>query len=246
MSWEDLAEALSSQIKREIAENYFQEKVFLESSWEAYQKNLQNLNKLKEKIELNICRLYLLLEKENLIQEFERITGFPLRKCEILEKLDSKSWKKQIFKGLPKLPFALTTKSRFTKLFLELYRELFKNTQEYLKIWKESKEEYAELIEETKAFSKRFDLPSILNFFSKLSDTSPEIIPPQEKETLYKELVNSLKIKIPQSPDKLYPLYPLPKDPKEIRSDLIKLAKKVFEVHQILALEILNLVSQKD
>ncbi|MFN3406707.1 MAG: hypothetical protein ACK40E_03140 [Caldimicrobium sp.] len=34
--WEDLAEALSTEVKREIAESYFQEKLSLEQAWEEF------------------------------------------------------------------------------------------------------------------------------------------------------------------------------------------------------------------
>jgi hypothetical protein len=40
--WEDIAETLSSEVKREIAEEYFSEKKFLEESWENYQETSRN------------------------------------------------------------------------------------------------------------------------------------------------------------------------------------------------------------
>ncbi|BAU22832.1 hypothetical protein THC_0437 [Caldimicrobium thiodismutans] len=246
MPWEDIAEALTGEVKREIAENYFTEKLALEKAWTDFEEEVKAFSKKEEALILNVCRLVIMLEKDELIQEFEKLTQFPLKSCYYPEVLKSSNIRRRLFQRLGTLPFGLTSKSRFTKLFLKLYEDLFKTYKEYIKNLKDLDEEYLTLKEETQAFYKRFDLPSILNFFSRLTEGTSEIATPQEREKTYEELVKSLKISIPEAPSKKYELYPEPRNPGEITSDLIKLAKKAFELHQASAKEVLSLVSKKD
>ncbi len=79
--WEDIAETLSSEVKREIAEEYFSEKKFLEESWENYQRDIKEMDKLEERLLKNVCRLVMMLRDDELIEEFKKITGFDLKGC---------------------------------------------------------------------------------------------------------------------------------------------------------------------
>lgn len=246
MPWEDIADALTGEVKREIAENYFNEKVLLEKSWSDFEEKVKNFSKIEEALVLNACRILFMLENNELIQEFERLSHFPLKSCYYPEVLTSSSIRRRLFQKMGGLPFGLTSKSRFTKLLLRLYEDLFKSYKIYIKHLKELEEEYLALKEETQAFYKRFDLPSILDFFSRLTESASEIATPQEREKTYEELAKSLKISLPEPPSQRYELYPEPRNPKEITSDLIKLAKRAYDLHQASAKEVLALVSTKD
>jgi hypothetical protein len=50
--WEDFLEGLTSEIKREIVENYFSEKLYLEEEWKTYESLLEILKKFKKEFSI--------------------------------------------------------------------------------------------------------------------------------------------------------------------------------------------------
>ncbi len=243
--WEDLAESLSVEIKREIAESYFNEKNYLEEEWKNYKDNLlKSLQKKEERVILNICRIIVLLGSEEFWEEFEKLTGLSLRPFYDSQILNSTEIKKRLFKKL-KAPFGFTSKTRFVKLFINIYQNLEIAIKEFLKELTEVKNYYLQLKKETQNFYHRFNLPAILNFFRKLEGISSDIGPIEPVEQTYQALAEILKIDIPPSPEnKVEKIVPIPKF-SEISSEIIKLAKKAYEKHQKEAKEIIDLVYKK-
>lgn len=245
--WEELAEGLSSEIKRELAETYFMERISLEKAWENFLEELhKEMQKKEEALLLNICRIIYMLKENHLIEEFEQITGFPLRACYDPVIMESKNIKRRVFSSFGSTPFGLTSKSRFIKLFLKIYENLYKAYQNYNKLLEDFEEEYKILKEETEKFYKRFDLSAILGFFASLSEKREDIGVIEEREKIHQSLTEKMKIQVPEPPSKLYEKYPPPKDPKMVKSQLINLIKRAFESHQKDAREILKLISEKD
>ncbi len=245
--WEELSEGLSIEIKRELAQAYFSEKVALEKTWEDFLKDLKKeLAKKEEKLILSICQLVFMLKEESLIDEFENITRFPLKACYSPEILESSNIKRKVFSEIKNVPFGLTSKSRFVKLFLKIYENLYKAYQNYINTLQEFEQEYTILKEKTENFYKRYDLSSILGFFERLEGGIPEIATPESKDELYKSLSEKLKIDIPKPPSQLFEVYNPPVAPTTIKYSLLQLAKKAFENHQKAAKELLKLVSEKN
>lgn len=243
--WENLAESLSIDIKKEIAENYFNEKNYLEEEWEYYQKELfKKLQKKEERVVLNGCRMLILLGEKELWEEFERITGFSLKNFYDSQILKSYGIKRSLFKKL-KAPFGFSSKSKFVKLFTNVYRDLETAIKDFLKELNEIKKYYERLKTETQAFYQKFDLFAILGFFRRLEGGNFSIGPIESIEKTYETLAESLKIKIPPPPEemveKVKPIPPF----LEVSSEIVKLAKKAFEKHQREAREIIELVSKK-
>ncbi len=245
--WEDIAEALSSEVKKEIAEKYFSEKRFLEESWDGYNKEIkEELDKLEERLLKNVCRLVMMLRDDDLIEEFKKITGFDLKGCYFQQLLESEHIKKRLFKKLG-APFAFTTKNRFVKLFLEIYKDLQNSAKAYNEKLKAFQEYYQELVKETEAFHKRFDISAIFSFFSKLSSgEQPDIGGAEDKGQIYEELSSKLRIKKPPPPTAMYPEYGEPKPLREISGELISLAKTAFNRHKLEGKELLDLATAKD
>ena len=244
--WEDIAEALSSEVKREIAEEYFSEKRFLEESWEAFKKDIKELDTFEERLLKNVCRLVMMLRDDDLIEEFKRIAGFDLKRCHFQQILESENIKKGLFKKLG-VPFAFTTKNRFVKLFLKIFKDLQGSAKAYKEKLKTYQEYYEDLVKETEAFHKRFDISAILGFFSKLSrGDQPEIGETEDKGQIYEELSSKMKIKIPPVPTAMYTEYGEPKPLREISGELIRLAKTAFERHKREGKELLDLATEKD
>ncbi len=244
-NWEELADLLSLEIKKDIAEEYFTEKKYLEKAWEDYKQKAKDLEKYEEKIFQYTCRLVMMLRDEKLIEQFREITGFDLKACYFPYLLESETIKKRLFKKL-KVPFAIRAKGKFVKLFLELYKKLAANIEEYNKKFTHYRQEYMDLVEETKRFNKRFDLSAMLSFFRKLSgEPSEEIFSSDDKTKVYEELTKKLAISIPPQPDQELPIFPSPRPYREISGELIKLAKIAFTQNKGFAKELLEIATQE-
>ncbi len=196
-SLEELYETLSGEIKRELAQSYFSEKITLEKTWESFSQGTSKEFFQKKKIlMISVCQLVFMLNEESLIAEFERITGFPLKICYSPEILESTNIKRKIFSQIKGVPFGFTSKSRFVKLFLKIYENLYKAYQNYMNTLKDFEEEYTILKKETENFHKRYDISSILGFFEKLEEESPLIRLPQMKEDITSISLRSLTKKL--------------------------------------------------
>jgi hypothetical protein len=249
--WEDFLEGLTSEIKREIVENYFSEKLYLEEEWKTYESLLENLKKIQKRIFNNAWRIYFILDKdENLIKEFENLTSFPLKmSCEkSLEfyentyKLPEKELKKKLF-SIIFSPFGFTFKGKFVKLFYNIYKRLYKILNNFLKEYQTVEKTYNILKEETEKFHKSFDLSYILGFFERLEIPEAEIGGIENKEKIIKDLVEKLKIPIPEPLNLYFLNYPPLPLPSKVSSKLSQLAKISFEKNPENAKEILSFLA---
>ncbi|QER42285.1 hypothetical protein F1847_05840 [Thermodesulfobacterium sp. TA1] len=249
-NWDELSESLSIEIKKEIAETYFREKIFLEEKWNLFKEEIEQLKGLYKRVFNNSWRVFFLLNKdEDLVAEFEKITDFPLREtCKLSKEVFAKEFnlpeevlKKKLFANVTS-SFALTTKSKFVKLFFTVYKRFSKVLEDFILKLKKLKKAYQELEEETQNFYKRFDLSYILNFFHKLSGESLEIGSIEDKEKVWSSLTEALKIEKAPSLELLFKEFkPLPNF-AEIYHKLSLLSKKSYELYPENAKTILSYV----
>lgn len=244
--WEEIAEILSGEVKREISEAYFSEKKALEDAWLEYKEFVKSLCKKEEAVILQASRILIMLENEGLIEEFERITGFPLKKNYLKEIVESPTLRRKLFEKLGKKSFGLTSKSRFIKLFFDIYEDLVIATKSYRMTLKKAKRLYDDLKRDTEHFYKRYDLGSILDFFRKFEDSSYAMGAIEDRERLHEELALSMKIETFPKPTDFVEDYEEPPGLEKIYSSLRKLAQRAYETHQDLAKEILKLAFKKD
>ncbi len=249
-NWEEISENLALEVKREIIENYLSEKLFLEEKWKDYEDLLDTLRDAQKEVFDNSWRIYLLLNKEEvLVKDFENCTSFPLlESCEKSLELNKDVYdiseeelREKLFSNIVS-PFALTLKGKFVKLFCNIYKFLVSILNNYLKEYKKVGKAYTILKEETDKFHKAFDLSYILNFFEKLEMPKEEIGAIEDREKVIEELVEKLKIPIPEPPEHAFINYsPIPPLSK-VSSKLSKLAKTSFEKNPENAKKILNLL----
>lgn len=249
--WEEFSENLALEIKREIIENYLSEKLYLEEEWKNYQSLLENLQKIQKRIFNNAWRIYFMLDKdENLIKEFEILTSFPLKgSCEKSLELykniygtSEEELKKRLFSNIFS-PFGFTSKGKFVKLFYNIYKRLYNFSNNYLKEYGKVEKTYNILKEETEKFHRSFDLSYILGFFERLENSEIEIGGIENKEKIIKDLVEKLKIPIPEPVELILIKYsPLPL-PTKISSKLSQLAKISFEKNPENAKKILSFLT---
>jgi hypothetical protein len=246
--WDEFSESLRIEIKKEIAENYFREKVYLEEKWNLFKEECDQLKKLYKRVFNNSWRIFFLLNKdEDLISAFEKATDFPLREVCILSKeIFSKEFtqpeetiKKKLFSNITS-SFSLTTKSKFVKLFFTVYKRFSKVLKEYLLKLENLKKFYQELEEETQNFYKKFDLSYILSFFNRLSGEGLEIGAIEDKEKVWSSLSEALKIETPPPLDLIFKEFkPLP-DLGKVYQQLSLFAKKAYELYPENAKDILR------
>ncbi len=250
-NWEDIYESLALELKKEIAENYFSEKVYLEEEWNSFKELLEELRTKQKKIFNNAWKIYFMLQDYDLVEEFEKITNFPLKEVisqskilyEKIYNIPEENLKKKLFANEIS-PFALTTKGKFIKIFFNIYKRFFKVLQEYLKNYQKIEKLYNILKEETENFHKKFDMSYILSFFNKLnlSELECELGTLEDKEKIWKEISERLKIKIPEEFEKDFKKYNNIPEFSKVYSKLSKLIKKAFERNPEKAKEILKLV----
>jgi len=174
----------------------------------------------------------MMLRDDDLIEEFKKIAGFDLKGCYFQQVLESENIKKILFKKL-RAPLAFTTKNRFVKLFLEIYKDLQESAKAYNEKLKAFQKYYEQLVKDTDVFYKRFDMSAILGFFSKLSSgEQPEIGKTEDKGQIYEELSSKLKIKKAPPPTAIYTEYGEQRPLRDISGDLIRLAKTAFDRHK--------------
>lgn len=249
--WEELSDSLALELKKEIAESYYREKAYLEERWNLIREDYEQVKKKYKRVFNNVWRVNFLLNKDGrLIETFENLTQVPvLHLCETSKKVFPSSFdipeaelKKKIF-NIFVSPFAFTSKRKFVKLFIEVYKRLKKVTEEYNKELEKVTNLYKTLEEETEEFYKRFDLSYILDFFQRLSETREEIGYIENKEKVRKELSEILRIEKPLSPYEMFiKINPLP-EVDDIHENLVELARESFKLYPENATEILTYVS---
>lgn len=249
--WEEFSDSLAIELKREIVENYYREKLYLEERWNLIKEDYEEVKKKYKRIFNNVWRINFLLNKDvQLIQNFKKLTQISVTElCEISKEIFPNSFnlseqelKRKIFSVFIS-PFAFTSKGKFIKLFIEVYKRLKKVAQEYEKELEKVTNLYKALEEETDEFYKKFDLSYILNFFQKLSKTGEEIGYIENKEKVREELIKLLQIKKPAHPNELFIKIESLPEVEEIHEDLTNLAKTSFELYPENAKEILKYVS---
>ena len=242
--WEELSEILSAEIKREIAENYFAEKVLLEEEWEEFKKELSTLKKLNQEIQTWAKRIALFLQDEDLLKEFEKVTRFPISKFVSLEEIRSKKKElvKELFTSL-KLPAGFPRLIKCVRTIVWCYENIWKLIKEYKKEFKKMQKYHEILKDKTEEFHSRYDISFILNFFHKLDDKSVEFATPEDRERLLEELAKKMRIKIPPEIKEEFAELEEVRSPEAVSLSLWKLGIKACNRNQEVMEEVLRVAS---
>ncbi len=228
--FEDLAESLSLEVKREIAERYFTHRKVIEEEIEEYFRALKEFEKEEEKVLREILRLIFLLRDEDLLKKFEKITGKEIRGYYDEYILSSPRIRKRLFRELKTR--GLTSKGKFLRLFENTYRRLLERLPSYqkrlrsLRIWAER------INEDIREFHREYDLESIFSFFRTLEESRPSELAGWGVEDQAREsLEHRLRFPpVPSPESKFLDLEGLPPW-KKVSGELLKLAKEAYRRH---------------
>ena len=237
-TYEDLAESLSQEIKREIAERYFIHRKVIEEDLEAYLQELEAFGQEEERVLRELLRLILMLRDPDLLEAFEKETGLSLRPFYDEYLLDSPNIQRRLFRKLKSK--GLTSKRKFLHLFEDTYKRLYQKAFEYRKKSQELRLEAERIQKDIEDFQKQYDLGSIFSFFEALDSSGVSLGGIEEKDKVLEELGARLAFpKVPYPEEKFLVLEKLPPW-KEVGSALRRLAKEAFQRHRGEAQKILE------
>jgi hypothetical protein len=160
---DDLVSSLTRQVKEEVLENYLTERRLIELQTEDLQERARQVQGLAADTAKRVARLALLAIRAEMHQELIKVLRIP----------EPSFWSEQLApkrsKGVRFIRVtALTSKTRFKKLFLESYRRLYQWMEKYQKAYNELKAECQAANTNIKAFRNNFDLLTIINFLKSL------------------------------------------------------------------------------
>jgi hypothetical protein len=227
----DIGQAITFEIKQEIANRYFGfRKLIEEDKLALEEKTRQYSFVLEKKISFDLIRIYILLHDEVLIEKFLSLIGLDKKMFYDPYLAESETIRQRVFEGVKFR--GLTRKGRYKNTLFDCYERLIVHVEKYREMFAELITDHDVINEEIEIFYKKNDLSSILGFMRTLDDTSPSgtmqggiepnIASSMEKNlqlTKPKPIHNSLPIMPPLSPLDL------------IRKELKKISYTAFALH---------------
>ncbi len=167
----NISDALTYEIKQEIANRYFGFRKLIEEDKLALAEKIRQYSFILEKrISFDLIRIYILLRDEGLIQRFMTLANLPEDLFYDPYLTQSATIRKRVFEGVQFR--GLTKKGCFTNAIIDCYERLVDHVGQY-------RGQFAELVAtqemisaEVDHFYKKNDLGSILGFLRGLSDSS--------------------------------------------------------------------------
>lgn len=223
-----ITDALTYEIKRDIANRYFGFRKLIEEDTLALSEKICQYSVILEKrISFDLIRIYILLRDESLIQEFLSLTNIPEDIFYDPYLAQSETIRQRVFEGVRFR--GLTKRGCFANAVVDCYERLVEHVEQY-------REKFAELVScqelihsEIDLFYKKNDLSSILGFLRSLGDSANSCLQGGMEPHISTDLEDKLKITPPapisQSLPVIPPLVPLP----AIRQQLNKIINTAFK-----------------
>ncbi|WP_297057188.1 hypothetical protein [Thermosulfurimonas sp.] len=239
--FEDLAESLSLEVKREIAERYFTHRKVIEEEIEEYQEALKNFEREEEKILRELLRLMVLLKDPDLLERFEEITGLHLKPYYDEYILSSPTIRKRLFRKLRSRGF--TSKGKFLRLFEDTYKRLWEKLPLYQRKLSFLEHWARRINEDIEEFHREYDLGSIFAFFSSLEGGTPSEMAVSIEGGSREGLEEQLRFaRVPSPQGRFVDLKGLPRW-KEVSGKLLALAKEAYRRHSGEAKQLLEILA---
>ncbi len=218
---------LGSELRKEVAEDYYINKVYLEEEWKVYEEILEDVEKEFKKFLLSLFKFYIIGKQLKSEEKLEKLLGLSFKD---FEKFFPEKDSLEIF-SQESLPFALTFKGKIKKFLLNLYKELFSNYLAYKERFKQAEKWYKKLIKETERFYRNHDLSYILRFFNGIEEENLAIQEVTNKEEIFEKLKEKLKLSLPPPPEEKFVKMPELESPENIKPYLITFVEKLFTYH---------------
>lgn len=223
---------LALELKREIAERYFGfRKMIEEDSLDLTEKIKYQLSILETRISYELIRIYILLNDENLIHEFMKLTGWMERLFYDPYITESPTIRQRVFKGI-KIR-GLTKTGRFKNLVFDAYERLVAHVEHYRQNLEEIIASRDTINAEIELFYRKNDIGNIMGFLRSMEGEGNQDnmgVGPDAGATDTFEHKMRLEKPPPIDPEliNIPPLVPLP----NIRKELKKLVDKAYKLNR--------------
>jgi hypothetical protein len=226
----DLNTTLAFEVKKELADRYFGFRKIIEEDTNAYQKNvIASALELEERIGFDLIRIYVLLQNDDLIQDFFKLTG--LGEILFYDQYVNKSAtiRKQMLADIPIHGF--TRKMRFSNLFFEIYDLLEQDVIDYRQRVMDLAMDQETIKEEINLFYQKNDITGIMLFLRGMdganSGSSGSMAGSIDQVNAI-TMEEKMRLQAPQPIEKLLPILPLMPPAKVIRKELKELVNIAF------------------
>jgi len=229
---DDIADALTIELKKDIADRYFGFRKLIEEDKQALGEQIREQAVILEKrISFDLIRMYILLKDEALIQRFLELIGLAERMFYDPYLTESPTIRARVFKGLRVR--GLTRKSCFTNAAFDCYERLEEHVGLYRERFAALVAEREVISEEIRLFYRNNDLGAIIGFMRSLGEpVFGSDLQGGMETNLAADLEKKLRIPPPSPVEQfLPPLPPLPPLPT-IRKQLAALVNEAFTLHQ--------------
>lgn len=221
----DLNTTLAFEVKKELADRYFGFRKIIEEDTNAYQKNvIASALELEEKIGFDLIRIYVLLQHDDLIQDFFTLTG--LGEILFYDQYINKSAtiRKQMLADIRVHGF--TRKMCFSNMFFELYDMLEQDVIEYRQRVLDLAMDQETIKEEINLFYQKNDISGIMLFLRGMDGATTGSSGPMAGSIDTVSAITmeeKMRLQPPQPIEKLLPILSLMPPAKEIRKELKEL-----------------------
>ncbi|MEA3468626.1 MAG: hypothetical protein U9R57_10445 [Thermodesulfobacteriota bacterium] len=228
---EDFAKTLAFEVKKDIAERYFGFRKIIEEDSDAYQKEvISSALVLENQIGFDLLRIYALLQEDELIQRFYKITN--LGEVLFFDSYVSSSptIRKRLFEDQEVHGFF--RKSRFQNMFFDVYGSLRSHVDEYRGRIADLAEDQEVIEEEIKLFYQKNDISGIMLFLRNLDGdaaTSGTMSGGLESGGAI-SMEEKMRLHAPQPVEKFLPILQAIPDPSSIHSELQSLIDKAYDM----------------
>ena len=227
----DMDDMLALEIKREMADRYFGFRRRIEEDSREYNLHLQEAyRQLEDAVGFDLIRLYILLGRESLIQDFFRLTG--MRDQVFLDPylLGSPTIRRRLFKN--QIIYGLTRRSRFRHLFFDIYNRLRDGVAAYGSSLKRLIEEGKAIAEEIEQFHRTNDLGTMMGLLRRLDgggmeeggSISGSVMPQRDSS-----LAEKMRFAAPEAVEAHLPTIPSLPAVQTCRAKLQQLADTAFD-----------------
>lgn len=225
---QDIAEVLSYEIKKELADRYFGFRKQIEEDKECLCRDVRHCALTREqKIALDLARIYILLRDEDLIRQFLSLTGLKEEIYYDPYLVESSTIRKRVFEGVR--PRGLTRRGRFINLVLDSYQTLEDHVEGYREQFGQLSDEIETIKEEIALFYRKNNLGSIMDLLRNLDSCSDATSGSLHQGCAAESYEEKLRIEPPAPLEQQLPIIPPIAPFTQIRTPLKKLARQAYE-----------------
>ena len=219
---EDLSNILTFEVKKEIADRYFGFRKIIEEDTNLYRQKIIAISlDLESSIGFDLVRIYTLLQDDDLIYNFFKISGLSERFFFDSFINKSPAVRKRIFCG--RKIRGLTRWSCFKNMFFDTYAILHDHIIDYRTALCQLIEDHDTLREQINLFYRKNDITGIMQFLRGLDRCSAgdtEALKPAPVANFQCCLDDKLRLHPPDPVEELLPIIPAIPPLKEVRAAL--------------------------